>query len=94
MTKRGSQDTGETAGSVKETWEEFKDRTGKAAESVIDEVTDPEQLQARAEQAAGKVKSFYRSYRTYLIGAAVLLAAAGLYAALKPASKRKSWLPF
>lgn len=74
-----------SAARAQESWEEFKERSNRAAESVIDDVTSPE-----AREASLRARGFFRSYRAYFIAAAVVITAGALYAALKPPPKR-SW---
>ena len=79
-----------SAARAQESWEEFKERSNKAAEAVLEEVTNPDSLKIRARQSARQAKAIYRSYKPYVIAAGVLVLAGVAYAAFKPAPKR-SW---
>ncbi len=78
-----------SAARAQESWEEFKNRSNKMAEAVMQEVTNPEALRTRARQAGRKARSFYRDYQTYILVGAAVLAVAGITAALVPTFRKK-----
>lgn len=80
---------GTSAVRLQETWEEFKERSNEAAEAALEKITEAD-IPTRARQLARQAKSFYNSYRVYVLWGAGLIAASALYAALRPKPK-KSW---
>ena len=72
-----------------ESWEEFKEKSNLAAESVIDELTNPTVLRTRVKKAARRARGFYRTYKTYFWIAGGLAVAVAAYAAIMPIIEKR-----